>query len=138
MKRLYKNHYLEEQRKYRDIEYTILLNDGGWRTAYLNVTGSVLQNVDYDCINLYVHGGLTYSSSHLPYEVDVPPERNAWYIGWDYAHAFDGYDLKAVNKYFGEIKYNSLALRRGYKIYTLEDVRVDCIEAINELYEERF
>lgn len=138
MKRLYKHHYIEKQCKYRGIEYTILLNEGGWRTAYLNVTGSVLQNVDYTNINLDVHGGLTYSASYLPYELDGSPEGNAWYIGWDYAHAFDGVDSEKVKEYFGEVRFTPLVSREGYKIYTLEDVKHECIEAINELHEGKF
>ena len=136
MKRLYEHHYIEEQRTYRDIEYTILLNKAGWRTAYLKVTGSVLEYIDFNDINLDVHGGLTYSSNHLPYEIDVPPERETWYIGWDYAHYADGFDFETVKKYFGEVGHNPLITTHiNYKIYTLNDVRNDCIEAINKLHE---
>lgn len=141
MKRLYKCHYIEEQRKYRDIEYTILLNKAGWRTAYLNVTGSVLQNVDYNNIDLDVHGGLTYSSDHLPFEIDWPVDRNSWYIGWDYAHYSDGFDFEAVNRYFGESGDNPFItthVGEGFKAYTRKDVRNACIDAINKLHEGAF
>lgn len=134
MKRLYKHHYIEEQRTYRGIQYTILLNDAGWRTAYLNVTGSVLQNVDCNDINVDVHGGLTWSDNRLPFETDIPENREFWYIGWDYAHYMDGFDFEAVIKYFGKVGINSLLQRIGSHVFTLEDVRNDCIKAINELH----
>lgn len=134
IKRLYEHHYVEEQRKYRGIEYTILFNKSGWRTAYLNVTGSVLQNVDYNNIDLDVHGGLTYSNDHLPFERKTPVNREFWYIGWDYAHLEDGCDPDKTLEYFGTNYEAKIFNGLGLHCYSLEEVRNDCIEAINELH----
>lgn len=133
IKRLYNNHFIEEQRKYRGIEYTILFNRGGYRTAYLNITGSTLQNVDYMNISLDVHGGLTYSGDHLPFESDIPIDRQFWFIGWDYAHFADGTDPVKTENIFGN-NYEAILLNKfGHHCYSLPEVRIDCLNAINEL-----
>ena len=133
MKRLYNNHYIEEQRNYRGLQYTILFNIGGYRTAYIDVGDSILKNVDYCSIDLDVHGGLTYGEDHLPFSTE---STDRWYIGWDYAHYEDGVDTVTTNKYFGVEKLAaSFSFTYFGHCYTLEEVREECREAINQLLE---
>ena len=70
--------------KYKNYQFYIL-NLGTHPTAYVEIPrGNKLFRKDYDEIDIDVHGGLTYSKDYLQ---DIKEE--GWFIGWDYAHAFD-------------------------------------------------
>ncbi len=74
--------------KYRGYSFYIL-NLGTHPTAYIDVQSNPnLTNKDYFDIDLSVHGGLTYSSSEL---LIGDKTIYGWFIGWDYAHAYDYY-----------------------------------------------
>ena len=47
---------------------------------------------------LSCHGGVTYAESYL-YNCD---DEDTWWIGFDCAHCFDGYDIETANQYFGD------------------------------------
>lgn len=137
MERLYKNHYIEKQAKYKGLQYTILFNKGGWRTAYIDVTSTELKYIDYQRINIDVHGGLTYSASYLPYESGKIIDSSKWYIGWDYAHYSDGYDFDAEEKYFGNLIHMFKPFSYGH-IYSLNDVERDCHLAIDDIVNHNY
>lgn len=65
----------------------------GSLNGYVNIpTSHPANRLDYDDINVDVHGGLTYSGvmdfQHLSKEFPRLPERAYW-VGFDCAHAFD-------------------------------------------------
>lgn len=86
-----KKYLIEEHDTYRGYEYAIVLQQLGHRCAYINVTGTDLENVDYmNLENVPVHWGLTYSSSTC---YGLP---EGWWIGWDYAHYGDRVDYESL------------------------------------------
>lgn len=127
------NKYVECIDEAFGITYLILFSSGGWRCAYVDFTGTSFECYDYMSLDAYfdVHGGFTYGEHRLPFELE---NTNIMWFGWDYAHAFDGYDLKSAEKYF-EIPYsnNELKLYTGH-IFTLEEVKADCVRICEQLY----
>lgn len=86
-----KKYVIEEHDTYRGYEYAIVLQQLGYRCAYINVTGTDLENVDYmNLEQVPVHWGLTYSSSTC-YGL-----QEGWWIGWDYAHYGDRVDYESL------------------------------------------
>lgn len=129
-----KNTYLEVYGKHNNIEYVVAFQSGGWRTAYINITGTPLEILDYMECDKYigVHGGFTWKDCRLPFEKD---DTNKVWLGWDYAHYGDGYDLKSLKRYFGEERATTLiTLYSGTGvIYSLRHAILDCIIAIDKL-----
>lgn len=135
-----KHHYLEYTDKYLDMEYVVLFNFGGYRTAYVNVKNTFLENLAYmECDNYAdAHGGFTYKDCRLPFELS--DNENYVWLGWDYAHFCDGCDLISLEKYFGKtdyLKMKSLSISSGLAynnhIYTLLDVMRECKEVIIQI-----
>ena len=134
------HHYVEYSGTYKGIEFVVLFNSGGWRTAYINVKNTFLENLDYMKCDNYVdvHGGFTYKDCRLPFEHSIS-ENHSW-LGWDYAHFEDGYDLVTLEKYFGNshyLKMKSLSffnsLDSSVHIYTLLDVISECKKVIIQI-----
>lgn len=137
---LVSNHnYMEYHGIHECIEFVVLLNSGGWRTAYVNVKGTFFEHLDYmECDNyIDVHGGFTYKDDRLPFEHE-PNDYFTW-LGWDYAHCCDGYDLQAVKKYFGESEYTKMKeyslnlFHNNAHVYTLDEVISDCINVVEHI-----
>lgn len=96
----YQNKRLEKpiilcEGKYKDYQFYIL-NLGTHPCGYVEIPKEhILYEKDYfeiEEMEINVHGGITYTNYFL-YGID----KKSWYIGWDYAHAFDyygGYDDK--------------------------------------------
>ncbi len=77
--------------KYKNYNYYIL-SLGTHPTAYIEIkNNSKFFKKEYEQINLNVHGGLTYSNNYL--YLNENTKINGWFIGWDYAHAFDYYGV---------------------------------------------
>ena len=133
------NHYLEYYEHYKDMEFVVLLNSGGWRTAYVNVKNTFLEKLDYFQCDVYVdvHGGFTYKDLRLPFE-HCKNEQYDW-LGWDYAHYRDGFDLHAVEKLFGKSEYtklitsSNLLFYNDEHVYTLNEVIRDCKRVIIQI-----
>lgn len=132
--------YLEYTGTYKGMDFVVLFNSGGWRTAYVNVVNTPLEKLEaFDCDEYVdVHGGFTYKGCRLPFE-EVFSENVSW-LGWDYAHYGDGYDLQSVKKYFGDSDYlrmKSLSfitcLDYDSHIYTLLDVISECKKVIIQI-----
>lgn len=87
----------------------------------------------YDDICVECHGGLTYSSGHLPLQED----KDMWWIGFDCAHYTDARDFEALSKYFP--KSSILAkideYRRGQfgTIKTLEFCEEECKNIVDQI-----
>ncbi len=135
-----KHQYLEYSGTYKGMDFVVLFNSGGWRTGYVNVKNTFLENLDNTACDTYVdvHGGFTYKDCRLPFE-QIISENYVW-LGWDYAHWYDAYDLRAIKQYFGEsdyLKMKSLAftnkLSPNAHIYTLLDVISECKKVIIQI-----
>ena len=138
-----KNHYLEYTDVYRGIQFVVLFISGGYRTAYINVKNTRLENVGYMKCDDYVdvHYGFTYKDNRLPFELECN-DSYTW-LGWDYAHCSDGYDLSTIEKYFGQAEYHKMmksydfglfaSLSHSGHVYTLTEVVDECKRAIDEV-----
>lgn len=108
--------------KYKNYKYYIL-NLGTHPTAYIAIPkGHKLYGQDYndiyDICDIDVHGGLTYSSHDL-----LGIDSEDWFIGWDYAHAYDymGYYME------GEF------LAEKTKKWTTEEIIKECENTIEQI-----
>jgi hypothetical protein len=92
--------------------YYKIVSNGSHPCCYVKIPkNDNLYNVSYDNIDLDVHGGLTYSNL----------ENNEFWIGWDYAH-------------FGDLcLYSVLNYDSNNKKWTLEELKEDCKNAINQI-----
>lgn len=68
---------------YKGLDYYVL-NLGTHPCAYIDVTDTSLHDIEYEEIDIIVHGGLTYSRPSL-----ATVDKTGWFIGWDYAHYGD-------------------------------------------------
>ena len=129
-----KHHYIEHQEIYKGVQFVVLFNDSGWRTAYINVTNLFLEKLDYmECDNyVSVHGGFTWKDCRLPFEQEYETE-STW-LGWDYAHYNDGIDVSKMNE-LGISIQPYMQYYNGH-VYTLEEVIKDCKYAINRIRKE--
>ena len=129
--------------KYLKYNY-VIVNYGAHPCAYVRIPkrhiffGKGYSGAIEEKIN--VHGGVTFSSPHLPFDntsiisifgkqilkITWKP-KNEWWIGWDYAHCGDyyGIDLILPSKY-------SVASRK----WKVEDIRDDVKMAIAGLIRE--
>ena len=89
---------LEIKSIYKGYPYVVLFMPRAYRCGYVGVPyGHKLAKKSTDDLGyLDCHGGVTYAESHL-YNCD---DENTWWIGFDCAHCFDGYDVDAANQYF--------------------------------------
>lgn len=125
---------VEEVFEYKGIKCAILLQGLGHRTAYINVIGTDLEFIDYNNIDIEVHGGLTYSSMAL-YGCD-----NGWWIGWDYMHYMDAPDYVSQIIHTTDIEDAELLVQRiryssynDYHVWTFDEVKADIMEAVDLL-----
>ena len=72
---------------------------GAYRCGYVGVPYShkLAKKSVNKLSHLRCHGGVTYAESHL-YNCD---DKDTWWIGFDCAHCFDGYDIELAKQYFG-------------------------------------
>lgn len=91
---------LETKSTYKGYPYVVLFMPGAYRCGYVGVPYShKLAKKSFDDLGyLSCHGGVTYTESHL-YNCN---DENTWWIGFDCAHCFDGYDVDAAKQYFGD------------------------------------
>lgn len=65
----------------------------GHRCGYVGVyENSPLRNVEYDDLNVNVHGGLTFSGN-------LNTDQSQWFFGFDCAHVFDAPDVEKMKEY---------------------------------------
>ncbi len=128
------NHYLEYTDTYRGVQFVVLFNSGGYRTAYVDISHTFLENLDYFECDDYVdvHCGCTFKDCRLPFEPQVSTEYT--WLGWDYAHCCDGIDCETAMKLFGEVRHSYLSMLVGH-VYTLQEVIVECKNVIDQIKE---
>lgn len=108
---------------YKNYNYYIL-SLGTHPTAYIEIPkDNKIYKKDYREIDLYVHGGLTYSRNFL--WISEEKKLEGWFIGWDYAHYGDyvGYELM-----FPE----NLRIKEEKK-WTTEEILEEVKDAISQL-----
>lgn len=69
--------------------------DFGWGNGYVVIpAGHILHGVDYNNIEVEVHGGLTFSdhADQLDWPEIKVEDNGSWIIGFDTAHAYDTLD----------------------------------------------
>ena len=81
---------------------------------------SILYGVNYDDIDMDVHGGLTYSKDYLKTGDNTTVSGN-WFIGWDYGHCTDYIGLDEIQPEF---------LRDSCKRWTTKELIAECENAI--------
>lgn len=105
--------------EYKGFWYYVL-NLGTHPCAYIDVTETELNSVDYCNIDVACHGGLTYSRQYL-----ATVDKKGWFIGWDYAHYGDfvGYEMLYPD------------LQSNDKKWTTEKVVKECKDVIDRVIE---
>ena len=110
----------------------------GHRCGYVGLPkGHKYENMDYDDLDVSVHGGLTYAGRYNKYPVD---DDRSW-IGFDCAHCGDGKDMKLIKELTDERTYNHMVdMERMFPIRevvrTTEYVENELIELVKQLEEE--
>lgn len=100
-----------------------ILNLGTYPTAYIEIPKNHKYYLKhYDEIDIYVHGGLTYSEDFL--HISKEQELKGWFIGWDYAHFDDfiGYELNYPSEF-----------RTNGKKWTTEEIQEDVYKVCIQL-----
>lgn len=115
---------------HKGFEWQVIHNRRGYRCGYVRIpNGHPWHGVDYDDIDADVHGGLTFAEDDKPCDKDGPD--NAYWIGFDCAHAWDAPDpelpqrtdpnlFDPIFKLFGE------GIGIGTAIRTTDYVRMEC------------
>lgn len=91
---------LETKFEYKGYQCVVLFMPRAYRCGYVGIPNShklAKKSVD-DLGYLDCHGGVTYSEPFL-HDCD---DDDTWWIGFDCAHCFDGYDIETAEQYFGE------------------------------------
>ena len=92
-----------------------ILNLGTHPTAYIRIPENhKYYQVDYDEVDVDVHGGLTYGKDYLHIENDV--KIDGWFIGWDYGHAGD------YMGYYADEIFNLALYKDDDKKWTTEEI----------------
>jgi len=100
-----------------------ILNLGTHPTAYVEIPKKhKLFGVDYNDIDISVHGGFTYSRDNLFISENTKMD-GSWFIGWDYAHCGDYYCTDLPNCF----------CEKNDKKWITEEIIVDCIKVIDQL-----
>ena len=84
---------------YKGFDYLVVLNHMAHRCGYVAISKDhpAYNAGCYDDIDVDVHGGLTFFSEPHIIESDCGDK----WAGFDAGHAYDGYDLDALETYFG-------------------------------------
>ena len=108
--------------EHEGFEFVTVRNGNGYRCGYVRVpVGHPWHGKGYDEIEPYpdVHGGLTFAEADKP--CDKVGEDDAWWLGFDCAHAGDAPD-PALPGY----KDYGISLREYGAIRTTEYVEAEC------------
>ena len=112
---------------YEGFEWVVTHNDVGHRCGYVRVPlghpwhGSTMDQADE---NIRVHGGITFTEPDVPCEKDGPD--NAWWVGFDCAHAFDAPDLELLKNETKEVLQILKGISKGGVVRTQEYVEEEC------------
>lgn len=91
---------LETKFAYKGYPCVVLFMPEAYRCGYVGVPYShkLAKKRVVDLGYLNCHGGVTYAEPSL-YDCN---DDNTWWIGFNCAHCFDGYDVDAAKQYFGD------------------------------------
>ena len=127
------SHVVEKVGEYKGIRYVVALMSLGHRCGYVAVPKEhrYYKDNDYDCMNIYCHGGITYSGD------EYPLDDGNWYIGFDTAHWGDGKDKDALLKYYPDREDIKVMLQfdtfsKG-DVWSVEDIENECKSIIDQL-----
>lgn len=107
----------------------------GHRCGYVGLPqGHECYDMDYDDIEVDVHGGLTYSKLGMPPVNDT----SRYWIGFDCCHCDDGKDFSLIKELNDERIYNHYVdMERifsvGGKVRTLEFVENELVSIVSQL-----
>lgn len=130
---------LEKQFEYKGFPCVILFMPTGYRCGYVGIP----KDVKIDTESIECHGGITYNSDHLYHQ----ERKDLFWIGFDCAHCFDGYDVEAAKKLFADetdvMEQIALLERTGYfsvcnegnSVRTLEYCEEECRKIVNQVLE---
>ena len=133
--------------EYNGFPCLVSFTPGCWRCGYVGVPeGHVLYGMDYHGLNEVIdcHGGVTYTENYVNKYKSYKGE-TYWWIGFDCAHAGDGYDFETGRKYYKDDKQtlssidNREKIERKYhsdeKPVTLQEVVGECISIVEQIKE---
>lgn len=103
--------------EYKGFNYYVL-NFGTHPCAYIDVTDTIFDGIDYNVIDIDCHGGLTYGAESLH-----TVNKKGWFIGWDYAHYCD----------FSGIYINAPHMESFGKKWTTNEIVRECEEVIDKI-----
>ena len=130
---------VEERFEYKGFPCVVLFLPWGYRCGYVGIPfGNKYYNVDYMNIPVDCHGGLTYAESSLCGQED----KDLWWIGFDCAHCFDGYDFKKLDEYYPDrnkdridTEYHKyLTSENGFRDF--DYVKKECMGIVDQLLGE--
>lgn len=138
---------LECKFDYKGYPCVVLFMPGAYRYGYVGVPYShkLAKKRVVDLGYLNCHGGVTYAEPSL-YDCN---DDNTWWIGFDCAHCFDGYDVDTAKQYFGDdpdfkrlfhtMEYfwrESFGFETDFKICSLAYVKDECKKLIDQIEKE--
>lgn len=127
-----------------------IIDRGGWPCSYIKMPADIYQNYvesanwdgNYDDIDVWVHGGVTFGMycklmlrseddfDKFEFEIDKRMPEGYW-LGWDYAHAGD--------YCYRELPDPVFHFDPGFeKKYTIKELIDEAHEALKELRENNF
>lgn len=132
---------LELKSMYKGFPYVVLFMPGSYRCGYVGIPkanrfyGKSTDDLGFvEC-----HGGITYSEPSI-YGCE---ETDTWWIGFDCAHCFDGYDVETAKQYFGDnpdwarifepMEEFYKEMNKDFEIRTLEYVKNECQNIIDQI-----
>jgi len=109
---------------------------GGWRCGYVGIDkGHPWYCVDYNEIDVNVHGGLTYGGTS-----PIGDDSQRYYLGFDCTHLGDGFDMKLINdmaedsRELSVIKFNAeLCAAYGNKVWSTTDVENEVLKLASQI-----
>lgn len=123
-----------------DYKCVIVGTSMGHRCGYVGLLPNHKQyGLEYNAINVDVHGGLTYSREGNTYPVD---DSDRWWIGFDCAHYRDGKDFALIKELNNEntsdsiLKIERMYPMMGEQIRTtnyVEDQLISLVEQLKEV-----
>ena len=132
---------LENKFTYKGYPCVVLFMPGTYRCGYVGIPSNhklAKKSVD-ELSSLDCHGGITYSEPYL-HECE---DNDTWWIGFDCAHCFDGYDIETAKQYFGNEPDFQRAYaimqdlwneaNKEYKFYTLSYVKEECKKLVDQI-----
>ena len=118
-------YFVEEEKIYKG-HHLVCVFVHDHRCGYIGLPqGHLLENKDYDEIDLEIHGGLTFASNGFHFKKDG----YNYYIGFDCAHIYDGYDIETILKHNPNVDIAFYELMNQYDVTTIKTTKF----VINEL-----